>query len=212
VSTCILFDCDGTLVDSEGLCNLAMAKKFAELGVILDADELTYRYRGWQLAKILDALTEEYQVDLPEGFVTRYRELVAQLFERQLQPIEGIQAALAQLPQRKAVVSSGPLHKIRHAPQLCGLSGYFGDHIYSAYELGTWKPDPTIYLEAARDMGFAPAQCVVVEDSPTGVEAGVRAGMSTLFYNKFDDPVPLSGVTSFTSMDELPDLIRALRS
>lgn len=115
MSDCLLFDCDGTLVDSERLCNIGLVRIFDRLGVVLDADELVNRFRGWKLAEILDALKLENSVVLPDDFVPRYREIVSQLFETELKPTEGVEQALANLPQPKAVVSSGPSHKIRQA-------------------------------------------------------------------------------------------------
>lgn len=205
---CLLFDCDGTLVDSERLGNVGLVRQFQHLGVTLDADELVNRFRGWKLANVLDALALEHSVTLAEDFVPAYRAVVRQLFEAELKPIKGIHQALTELPQPKAVVSSGPPEKIRQALKVCGLSEFFGDAIYSSYELGIWKPDPGIYAHAGASMGFAPAQCAVVDDSPVGVEAGYRAGMTTFFYNPLNEPCSFPGVIAFDRMVDLPGLIR----
>lgn len=209
MSACLLFDCDGTLVDSERLCNIGLVRMFERLGVILDADDLVARFRGWKLAEILDVLRLENSVVLPDDFVPRYREIVSQLFETELKPTEGVEQALANLPQSKAVVSSGPSHKIRQALRVCGLSDYFGENIFSSYDIGIWKPDPGIYLRAAERMGFNPEQCSVIDDSHLGVEAGYKAGMTTYFYNLFDQPCHFPGVVSFKSMLSLPDYLGA---
>ena len=66
MSACLLFDCDGTLVDSERLCNVGLVRKFQELGIRLDPDELVIRFRGWKLARILELLAIEYELELPE--------------------------------------------------------------------------------------------------------------------------------------------------
>ena len=87
MSKCLLFDCDGTLVDSERLCNIGLVLKFREYGIELDADELVIKFRGWKLAKILEALEQESQLKLPEGFVDSYRAIVTNLFETDLKPI-----------------------------------------------------------------------------------------------------------------------------
>ena len=206
---CLLFDCDGTLVDSERLCNQGFVIKFAELGIKLDVYLLMLKYRGWELDKILDDLSCEFDVILPNNFAAGYRAVVANLFESELQPIEGIKAALDQLPYPKAVVSNGPAYKIKQALELGGLSDYFGSHIYSAYDIGIWKPDPRIYEFAAKDMGFDSKDCIVIEDGLVGVEAGYKAGMQTLFYNRFNQTCAFSSVGSFNAMDELPRLINA---
>jgi HAD superfamily hydrolase (TIGR01509 family) len=208
MSQCLLFDSDGTLVDSERLCHVGMVVMFKRLGVNLDADELLLRFRGWKLIKTLSVLEQEYELSLPEDFVSHYRSVVSDLFETELKPVENIEYALKHLPQPKAIVTNGPAHKVEHALRVCGLTDYFGSNIYSAYNMNIWKPDPGIYQFAAKDMGFAAGNCIVVEDSPVGVEAGHKAGMKTMFYNRFEEECEFSAVTSFQAMEELPELIR----
>ncbi len=207
MSKCLLFDCDGTLVDSERLCSLGIAIKFADFGIKLDTDELVKRFRGWKLAAILETLEQKYEIKLSEDFVPSYRALVSDLFESDLKPVDGIEEVLQILPYPKAVVSSGPVHKIEQALRICGLTQYFSSNIYSSYEVKIWKPDPGIYLYAAKDMGYLPDDCVIIDDGPVGVEAGHKAGMKTLFYNVFQESCEFSSVISFNSMKELPSLI-----
>ncbi|BCD97835.1 HAD-IA family hydrolase [Marinagarivorans cellulosilyticus] len=204
---CLLFDCDGTLVDSERLCNIGLVIKFREYGIELDADELGIRFRGWKLAKIIETLEQESQLKLAEDFVDSYRAIVTNLFETELKPIQYIGETLKNLDHPKAVVSSGPAHKIQQALRVCGLTKYFGANIYSSYEVGIWKPDPGIYIYAAKDMGFSAEDCIVIDDSPVGIEAGYRAGMKTLFYNRFNEKCEFEPVVSFCTMKELPQLI-----
>ena len=80
------------------------------------------------------------------------------------------------------VASSGPPAKIRQALELTGLAGFFGERLFSSYEVGFWKPDPRLFLHAAKQMGAAPASCLVVEDSAAGVAAAVAAGMRAVQY------------------------------
>lgn len=209
MNQCLLFDNDGTLVDSERLCNIGLVVKFKELGVKLDADELVIRFRGWKLANILDTLSIEYELALPDDFVASYRAIVADLFDTELKPVDHIEEALKNLSQPKAVVSSGPIHKINHALRVCGLTKYFKDNIYSSYEVKVWKPDPGIFLFAANSMGFEPENCIVIDDGPVGVEAGYKAGMKTLFFNRFNEVLEYPSVVSFKSMKELPKLIHS---
>ncbi|WP_444901644.1 HAD-IA family hydrolase [Microbulbifer sp. SSSA007] len=206
---CFLFDNDGTLVDSEYLCNIGLAKMFHRYAIKLDPEELVIRFRGWKLASILVILERENEVTLPDNFVDEYRSVVSDLFDRELKPVNGVINALEALNGPKAVVSSGPLSKIKHALKLCGLSHYFGDNLYSSYDVGIWKPDPGIYLHAAKEMGYTAEQCVVVDDGPVGVEAGSKAGMSTFFYNRYNEKCDIDGVISFTTMNSLPALINA---
>lgn len=209
MTECLLFDCDGTLVDSERLCHVALARQFREHGIELDVDELVVRFRGWQLAKILASLSAEYRLTLSEDFIPSYRAVVARLFEAELKPVEGVHFALDNLDQPKAVVSSGPAHKIEQALRLCGLEKYFGGNIYSSYDVGIWKPNPGIYRHAAAAMGFSVAACSAVDDSAAGVEAACNAGMQAFFYNPLEEACAFPAAISFRSMWTLPGLIRA---
>lgn len=208
MSACLLFDCDGTLVDSERLCHVGLVRKFQPLGIDLDADELMMRFKGWKLGRILEILESEHDLLLPADFVPSYRAIVSELFDAELKPIEGIEQALIDLPQPKAVVSNGPQHKIKQALSVCGLSSYFGDNIYSSYDIGIWKPDPGLYRHAATKMGYSPEQCSVIDDGHVGVEAGYLAGMKTYFYNRFREECAFPDVISFESMHLLPELVK----
>ncbi|AIF99737.1 HAD-IA family hydrolase [Alteromonas australica] len=205
--SCLLFDNDGTLVDSEYLCNLGIAHAFLELDVTLDADDLVKHYRGMKLSEIMASISRQYSVELPDDFISSYRKRVASLFDKHLTPIEGVVYALDHLHHRKAVVSNGPRQKIEHALNVCQLRGYFNDNIFSAYDIGYYKPNPQIYLDVAAMMKVSPNQCVVIEDSKVGAEAGSRAGITTLFYNRYNETLSLPHVTSFNDMKQLPKMI-----
>ena len=207
MTKCLLFDCDGTLVDSERLGNIGLVIKFKALGIKLDADELTARFSGWKMSNILSTLSLEHELTLPDNFVSSYRQLVSQLFEAGLKPIDGVIDTLERLPQPKAVVSSGPMSKIKLSLKVCGLSVYFGDNMYSAYDIEIWKPDPGLFLFAAKSMGFSANECIVIEDSAVGVEAGIKASMKTLFFNPMNEENIYSQAISFQSMEQLPELI-----
>ncbi|QFT54684.1 HAD-IA family hydrolase [Microbulbifer sp. THAF38] len=207
MDNCLLFDNDGTLVDSEYLCNIGLVLMFRRFGIALDADELVIRFRGWKLSSLLSILEKENGLDLPGDFVQEYRTIVSGLFNKELRPVEGVIEALEALDAPKAVVSSGPIEKIKHTLGLCGLSKYFGDNLYSSYEVGIWKPDPGIYLHAAKRMGYPVENCIVIDDGPVGVKAGTDAGMTTFFFNRFEEQCNIKGIVSFTTMDELPGLV-----
>ena len=112
---CIIFDCDGTLVDSEYLCNLALEMQLKEYGVEVSAQAMMEQYRGGKLADILQSIEAKHQVTLEETFVSEYRALVEKLFEQSLKPCAGVREFLNQNTLAVCVASSGPLEKIRRA-------------------------------------------------------------------------------------------------
>ena len=209
---CIIFDCDGTLVDSERLCNLGLAKLLKKLGIVETADALLSRYRGHQLANILQDIEARHKISLNSDFVPLYRELVAQLFQDKLKPTKGVMAALEEIRLPKCVASSGPMEKIQQALQVTNLARYFQGNIFSSYDIQSWKPAPGLFLWAANAMGVAASKCAVVEDSLIGVEAAKRAGMMPFLYDpaqQFSDDAN-TGHRAFSDMALLPSLINRI--
>ena len=136
---CVIFDCDGTLVDSEYLCNLALHIKLRQYAVLESADQLLHKYRGGKLARILQSIEAEHNIQLADDFVVAYRNLVEQLFSEKLEACAGVAKMLAELRLAKCVASSGPLHKIHSALSITDLDKYFEGNIYSSYQIDSWK-------------------------------------------------------------------------
>jgi HAD superfamily hydrolase (TIGR01509 family) len=204
---CILFDSDGTLVDSEPLSFDVLAEMFRELGVGLDTEALHLDYRGWKMGEVIELLAERHGIAVAAGFEEIFRVRQLEAIDTRLQAVEGVPELLASLDLPMAVVTSGPMPKVRRALAVTGLDGYFGDNIYSAYEVGVFKPDPEIYRHAAADMGFPVERCLAVEDSPIGLEAAATCGAVPVFLNRFSDPVPWHHVVEIASMSELPAVL-----
>ncbi len=210
----VLFDNDGTLVDSEYLCNLALQQQFADYGINISLDELLLHYRGGKLSDIFSRLCLAHHISRPANYETEYRARLQQLFTKALQPIAGAAAVLEQLKQQQlqlAVVSNGPQSKMRFTLAHCGLLAYFCDNnepqrLFSAYDCNLFKPDPALYLYAIKALGLESAECVIVEDSPTGVRAGLAAGVKTFFLNHYAEPCPAGAI----EIKQLSDLLTAL--
>ncbi|MFZ6641043.1 HAD-IA family hydrolase [Undibacterium sp. TC4M20W] len=208
---CLIFDCDGTLVDSESLCNLGLQKELKRYGVEENLADLTQRFRGRKLADICSALSLQHGLCLDEDFIHSYRHTVDLLFDESLQVFSGVVEVLQQLDLPMCVASAGPQQKIRRALSLTGLSKFFGDHIFSSYDISSWKPEPDLFLHAARQMGFAPADCVVIEDSEVGIQAAIAAGMQACWFGDAGQVATYPQVPRFFSMNELPFLLSNLQ-
>jgi HAD superfamily hydrolase (TIGR01509 family) len=206
---CVIFDCDGTLVDSELLCNQCLAIKLKELGIIEDAYILVQRYQGAKLATILVDIGRRHQTTIPDSFIHEYRALTASFFDKFLRPTIGVKAALDLIPLPKCVASSGPPEKILQALRVTGLARHFSDRIFSSYVVNSWKPDPALLLYAASQMGFSPSDCAVVDDSLLGIQAAASAGMHSFLFDpdgtnaSVDSPL----TTIFQKMSVLPGLL-----
>lgn len=214
-SYCLLFDCDGTLVDSEVLLAEVMSGILPDFGLPFSASQYMEEFRGVRFQTIVTTLEKRFQPLTEDQAATLEAGMRARMEARmraELTPIPGIPEALAQLSgYAKAVVSNGPERKIRCAMESTGLGHYFKGNLFSAYTLNVWKPDPALYLKAASAMGYAPEQCIVIDDAAVGVAAGLAAGMQVIHINHFPDKEATpSGAAGIQHAHELPAVITRL--
>jgi len=208
---CVLFDCDGTLVDSEILCCEAYVIVFRKYGISLTLEQAIKEFKGVKLYEIIDRMKAEQglnqQVEILEA---EYRAEVARLFDERLVPIDGVRDLLARISVPVAVVSNGPVSKMHHSLGLAKLLPFFQDHLYSGYDVGRWKPDPAVLYKAAEVMQVNIAQCILVEDSAAGAQAGIAAGIPVFYYcaDPHNPPIDNPLVTVFHNMRDLPRLWR----
>lgn len=203
-SKLVIFDCDGVLVDSEKLGNNVLAEMLAIHGHQISGDESESRFRGMKLAECLDILERETGIELPRSFETDLRLRMSSVFQAQLRPVAGALRLVESLRIPFCVASSGPRKKIEENLQTTNLYTHFVGKIFSAYEYNSWKPDPGLFLSAARHFGVAPGDCIVVEDSFVGVSAAIAANMSVLALNATADNKSLAAAHKvFGSLDEI---------
>jgi HAD superfamily hydrolase (TIGR01509 family) len=204
----ILFDCDGTLVDSEHLGNEVLAGYACELGARLTAEEAVAAFRGRKMADCVAELESMIDGSLPEDFVPELRRRTADAFRQRLRPVDGAIDLVVSLIVPFCVASSGPREKIELALDVTGLLPYFAGRIFSSYEVGAWKPDPGLLLHAAHAMGARPEECLVVEDSLPGIRAGLAAGMNVvaLQMGEADAMIPRE-VHIIRHLSELPAIV-----
>lgn len=204
---CLLFDSDGTLVDSELLNCEAMSAELACSGIVEAAEDLLHRYRGYMFSAVLDELQQRHSVSLDAGFNQRFRQRAAEIFERRLEPIPNIDESLQQLQNPMCVVSNGPESKLELALRVTRLNHHF-KQVFSAYTVGVWKPDPGLFQHAAQVMDFEAERCIVIEDSRVGVEAASAAGMKSILYRP--EPVDLGAVKPTRVIDSMKHLPEAV--
>ena len=203
----MIFDCDGVLVDSEPLSSQALAEALTAAGHPTTAEETTATFIGRSWASCEEIIRERFG-SVPAGLEADYRHRMAAAFEAGLRPVPGVVEAIEAIEAPTCVASSGPHDKMRHSLGLTGLHERFAGRIFSAYDVARGKPAPDLFLHAASAMGHPPEDCVVVEDSPVGVEAALAAGMRVLGYAGRTPPAALAHAHEvFTDMAVLPGLI-----
>jgi HAD superfamily hydrolase (TIGR01509 family) len=207
----VIFDCDGVLVDSDRIALRIQAERIGALGLPTTYEDCVRDFLGLGMPGTLRIIEERFGGPLPAGWEEELDVAVGEAFRRELRPIAGVVAALEEIELPTCIASSGSQEKMRLTLGLTGLRERFEGRIFSGEEVERGKPAPDLFLHAAARMGAAAAACVVVEDSPFGVEAAVAAGMTALGYAPEGDGEALArtGATVFTAMADLPTLIGA---
>ena len=206
---CIIFDCDGTLVDSEHVTNQIIAEMAGELGITMTGDEATATFGGKTLDSVLYKMRELSGKEIPDDWLSRLIKRVSEVWKTELKPINGVRELLESLKIPICVASNGkPIH-INQSLRMTGLHDFFGGNIFSASDVGVPKPAPDLFLYAAEKMGFGPEQCVVIEDSIPGVTAAHRARIKVYGLVKLCSAEELenAGGIPFTNMQELAALL-----
>jgi HAD superfamily hydrolase (TIGR01509 family) len=170
------------LVDSEPIANQMLITMAAELGVAIDMNFAIDHFIGKSLYTCMETISQYGKIKLPDNFEKDFRTRSFQKFKEQLQPIPGIKDVLKRLELPFCVASSGPVNKIELNLKTTGLYSFFEGKIFSCYMVNTWKPEPDVFLLAAKTMGFATKNCLVVEDSLAGITAAQNGGFDVVAY------------------------------
>jgi HAD superfamily hydrolase (TIGR01509 family) len=206
----VIFDCDGVLIDSERLAVKVDVVVLRELGWPLSEAEVIERFVGRSDRDTQAAIEAHLGRPLPPGWAERVKPRYDEAFEADLAPVPGVLEALDRITVPACVASSGTHEYLRYTLGLTGLYDRFAGRIFSVEDVTRGKPAPDLFLHAADRMGVVPADCAVVEDSRSGVEAARAAGMPVLAYAGGLTPAELLAgpdTILFDDMRELPDLI-----
>lgn len=182
MSGLVIFDCDGVLVDSEPIALRLLLETLAEAGLALDADVARHRFLGRSLASTREILAEDFGLTLSDAALGDMRRRLHAAFRAELRPIPGVAETLAALERPVCVASSSQPERIELSLRVTGLWRWFEGRAFSASMVARGKPAPDLFLHAAAAMGYAPADCLVVEDSPAGIAAAQAAGMRVVAF------------------------------
>lgn len=175
----LIFDCDGVLVDSESLACRIDAELLTGLGFPYTPERVMAEFVGVSLKDMVARIEAAHARRLPEDFGERLNRTLFARFEEELQPIPGVKEAILALPHRRCVASSSTHDRIALSLRVTGLAALF-ENVFSATEVARGKPAPDLFLHAAARLGAGPGECLVIEDSPSGVRAARAAGMHVI--------------------------------
>ncbi len=204
----VIFDCDGVLIDSERLAVRTESQILTELGWPLSESEVIERFVG-RSSVYMQTVIEE-KIGRPVDWRNEFERRVREACERELEPVDGVIAALDEIAVPTCVASSSSHRMLEFKLALTGLADRFAGRAFSADDVAHGKPDPAVFFLAAASMGVEPERCAVIEDSVSGVEAGLAAGMSVFAFSggvTSADRLRRDGVVLFDAMHQLPALL-----
>jgi HAD superfamily hydrolase (TIGR01509 family) len=178
----VIFDCDGTLVDSEPLARRAWERSLAPHGYAIDDGEYAGLV-GLPYARVHEFFAARIPgLEDADAFLRRYMGFLFELIDADLEPFDDALETIAGLRAAGVVVavaSSSPRVRLDRTLARAGLDRSFAVSV-AGDEVERGKPAPDMFLAVAGRLGLAPERCAVVEDSGPGVAAGLAAGMRTV--------------------------------
>ncbi|GAA4845481.1 HAD-IA family hydrolase [Algivirga pacifica] len=215
----MISDCDGVIIDSEIIAAGVMVDYLKAQGAHIDMQEYLRTWSGTTFTGIMKHFRENEGVHIPTNFLEDIEERLLIRNAKELKGIRGVKEAYESIPLPKACVSNSISSHVRKAIEMVNLKDSFQDRVYSAVELvENPKPAPDIYLHAAQKEKVTPSEVVVIEDSRSGVNAAVAAGMTVIGFTGASHILDGYGETLknlgahyvINDMSELPALVEQI--
>ena len=208
-----IFDSDGTLVNSEEPGIEVIQRLANQAGVELSREDAMRRFTGLRMKDVVDWIADQLPRPIEQGFHESFtmsiRQEQTRRFNEDLKSIRGAKELLDYIQLPVSVATNGPREKVELTLKLTGLRDYFSEHVYSAYEVGHFKPSPDLFLHVSHQLGVPAQNCAVVEDSLTGILAGLEAKME-VFALAAPESIPQHLHEKVTFIEDLLDLKQLL--
>jgi HAD superfamily hydrolase (TIGR01509 family) len=217
----IIYDCDGTLIDTETIYADINLKAYHAIGLThWTMDSYVDAMVGIPVTDGRKILEKDYGGPLPPDFEDNIEREVRQRFLKDLTTLPGVRQAVGLVDGPRCVASSTGLVPLKRNLTTVGLIDLFDPHVFSASQVSRGKPHPDVFLFAAETMGAKPERCLVIEDSVPGVVAAKAAGMPVVGFtgvahdrDRITARLKEAGaIAVIDHMDAWPSVVRALRS
>lgn len=214
----IIFDCDGVLVDSEFVASQVSLRMIEPYGVRMTLQDYARLFAGKVEEDIIGVIKKEYNIDLPKDYVPKLKLAIEKALDNELQPIPGVKETLSNIQKKMGVASNSRLVRVIHSLKIAGISNIFEKNLFAAEMVARPKPYPDLYLLAAEKLNASPNECLVIEDSETGVTAATAAGMQVIgflggshIYEGHGQKLMKAGAfTNVHNMEELDALLQQI--
>jgi HAD superfamily hydrolase (TIGR01509 family) len=174
----VIFDCDGVLIDSEIISARMLVAELARLGLSIDLTYVERNFLGRSYPVVMETIRREFGLDLPTDFEARYRENLLAAFQSDLKVVPHVHEVLGAMGVPYCVATSSSPRRAEMSLALVKLSDLVAGRVYTSTMVQRGKPAPDLFLLAAKSMAADPARTLVIEDSLTGIRAGLAAGMT----------------------------------
>jgi HAD superfamily hydrolase (TIGR01509 family) len=207
----VIFDCDGVLIDSETIANRVFMEQLGAAGLKMPLEQVMKTFVGRTRDGCIELAGRMLGRPLPEAFGRVWDAALYEALEREVKPVAGIAELLSNLKLPYCVASNGERERMTLALRAAGLLPFVEGRLFTAAEVARPKPAPDLFLHAAKTLGVSPERCAVIEDTPTGIEAGVAAGMPVFGYTGAAhanvEAMRAAGARLFDRMALLPQLL-----
>ncbi|MBU4527755.1 MAG: HAD family phosphatase [Hoeflea sp.] len=216
----IIYDCDGVLVDSEIIAAEVESKLLTESGFPISPEEMAERFAGLTWKDILLTVELESSIPFSAQLLDESERLLDIRLASDVQAIDGAMEAILRIPGPRCICSNSSLPRLKTMLARTGIDRLFGDHIYSAKDLGEGrtKPAPDVFLHGASQLGVKPSGVLVIEDSVHGIHGARAAGMRVVGFTGASHSYPghadqlteAGAETVISRMRDLPATVEAL--
>ena len=207
----VIFDCDGVLVDSEPIANRVLAERLGTVGLRYSVEETMDRFVGRTREGCLELARELLGRELPPGFGEAWDSALFEALGREVKAVPGVAKLLRELDIPYCVASNSTVERMRLSLKAAGLLQFFEGRMFSAARVARPKPAPDVFLHAAQTLKAATERCAVIEDTSTGVQAALAAGMAVFAYvpgmPQTAGKLRAQGAIPFGAMGHLPELL-----
>lgn len=184
MSKLIIFDCDGVLVDSEFILNKVFSEAISGYGYSISIEECIKRFTGVNEHVCRQLIMKESGIDIPVNYWDLQQSILLKAYQTGLNSLlKPVLEILNILKIPRCVASNSSRNHVIYCLDLTKQLYYFNDKsIFTSQQVPKAKPAPDLFLLAAKEMGFQPENCIVIEDSSSGIEAAMAAGMNVISF------------------------------